>query len=304
MINSVKKDNNMYLIIGASGFIGSHLYRYCQRNKIDVMGTFCTHQFDLCTDDLEIVCQSKLGTKIPDALIICGANASIDSCKRNEEESNEINVEGTKRILKQAGRLGIKVIFFSSEAVFDGGRGLYAEDDEPTPITLYGKQKLQIEQFMHNRLEDYLVFRISRATGCCFGKKDIFNEFYKKIINGEEIVCLKNQSFCITDVDDIAKVAVKAIEQGMNGIYHLSSANYVSRYDLAVLYAEKVFGGYDRISEKDYDEMSFLDKRNIYGGLNGNKLENLLGVSYRSTEEILDKYLVSFLRLKDIQYKT
>lgn len=82
-----------------------------------------------------------------------------------------------QKILAKANKLGIKSIFLSSEAVFDGRKGMYTEEDIPNPITLYGKQKLQIEN-----LNDYLIFRISRATGSSFGEKDIFDEFYNKII--------------------------------------------------------------------------------------------------------------------------
>lgn len=137
----------MYLIIGASGFIGRHLYNYCKENGIDILGTYYTHsyneewiQFDICTNELNGIRQRCLNGKVPDAVIICGANASIDGCKRNEDKSNQLNVVGTKRIIDQASAMGVKTVFLSSEAVFDGKKGLYSEEDVPNPITLYGRQ--------------------------------------------------------------------------------------------------------------------------------------------------------------------
>jgi dTDP-4-dehydrorhamnose reductase len=290
----------MYLIIGVSGFIGKHLYEYCKKNKVNVLGTYHTHadntgwiRFDICSDDLRTFCHTYLQDHIPEAMIICGANASIDSCKRNETESNRLNVEGTKRILAQADEMGIKSVFLSSEAVFDGQKGMYSEEDEPNPITLYGSQKLQIEQYMIQNIKNYIIFRISRATGCTFGEKDIWGEFYNKIVNKEDIICLKNQSFCLTEVDDIAQCIVMSLMKNMKGLYHLSSTNYISRYELAKLYADKIFGGYDRIYEREYSEIPFLDNRHIYGGLNGEKIEIMLKFRYKSIEEILDKYIAS-----------
>lgn len=99
--------------------------------------------------------------------------------------------------------------FLSSEAVFDGETGMYSEEDIPNPITLYGRQKLQIEQYIMRNHNNYLIFRISRAVSCQFGEKDIFNEFYQKIVSNEEILCLKNQSFCLTEVHDIAVGIIK-----------------------------------------------------------------------------------------------
>lgn len=291
----------MYLIIGASSFIGRHLYDHCKQNEIDVLGTYYTHshndewiQFDICTDDLVDLCQHSIKGKYPNAIIICGANASIDSCKRNEHDSNLLNVISTKRIIDRAKAMGIKVVFLSSEAVFDGNKGLYSEEDIPNPVTLYGRQKLQIEQYMIQNLEDYLIFRISRAVGSCYGEKDIFNEFYNKIVNQEEIICLRGQSFCVTEVEDIAKCIVKALEQKLFGLYNLSSANYISRYELAKIYSDRMLGGYEKIVEKEYNKIPFLDNRHVYGGLDGNKLVDLLGIRYMTLSEILNKYISTY----------
>ena len=293
----------MYLIIGASSFIGRHLYDYCKQNGIDVLGTYYTHSynnewipFDMYTDDLADLCQGSIKDKYPNAVIICGANASIDNCKRNADTSNQLNITGTKRILEQISAIGAKAVFLSSEAVFDGNKGLYSEEDIPNPVTLYGSQKLQIEQYMIQHLDDYLIFRISRASGSCYGEKDIFNEFYNKIVNQEEIVCLKNQSFCLTDVEDIAEGIVKSLEQNISGLYNLSSSNYISRYELAKVYSEKMFGGYERIVEKEYDDIPFLDNRHVYGGLNGKKLEDLLEIRYMNLDEILNRYANTYER--------
>lgn len=295
----------MYLIIGASSFIGRHLYDYCKNKGIDVLGTYYMHsyykewiRFDMCADDLEEICNKHLGGKKPEAVIICGANASIDSCKRDENASNYLNITGTKRILQQAAKMEIKCVFLSSEAVFNGKKGMYTEDDIPDPITIYGNQKLQIEQFLIRNLNSYLIFRISRAVGSSFGENDIFKEFYNKIVNQEEIVCLKDQSFCLTEVNDISQCMIEALNRNLNGLYHISSPNYISRYDLANLYAEKMFGGYEKVVQKNYNEIPFLDKRHIYGGLKGDKLADMLGFHYMDIGEILDQYISTYEREK------
>ena len=293
----------MYLIIGASGFIGSHLYSFCKAQRIDVVGTYCKHRcnseyipFDICLDNLNDICIQHLGGIVPAAVIICGANAGIDSCKRNEIASNLLNVIGTKRLIDQISKIGSKTVFISSETVFDGKKGMYTEDDSPKPITLYGRQKLQIEQYLIHQSKEYIIFRISRAVGSCFGENDIFGEFYCKIMHQEEIVCLKNQTFCITEIGDIVRGMIKAIDLGLNGLYHLSSANYITRYELARLYAKTIFGEYSKIFEREYCEMNFLDKRHIYGGLNGNKLAGILQMKYMDTAGILKNYLDSYQR--------
>ena len=288
----------MYLILGASGFIGRHLYAYCRKNDIEVLGTYYTHsdnpewiRFDICKDNLGEICGRYARDRVVDSVVVCGANASIDDCKRNVRDSNELNVYGTKRIISQADALGIKIVFLSSEAVFDGRRGMYTEEDIPNPVTLYGCQKLLTEQYITENLENYLIFRISRAVGSSFGEKDIFDEFYNKIRNSEEIVCLKNQSFCVTEVDDIAEVIVRSLQKGLSGLFHLSSSNYISRYEPARLYADRVFNGYDKITEKEYADIPFLDGRHVLGGLKGDRLAAVSGICYKSTTEIMNRYI-------------
>lgn len=288
----------MYLIIGASGFIGRHLYDYCIKNGKSVLGTYCMHSdnpkwvhFDICRDSLREILTKYADGEIPEAIIVCSANGSIDGCKRNENISYQLNVAGMQRVIGEVGELGVKCVFLSSEAVFDGKKGMYEEKDITNPVTLYGQQKVQIEQYISRNLKKYLIFRISRAVGSQFEEKDIFSEFYNKIVHEEEIVCLKDQSFCLTEVGDIAQGIVKALELGLNGLFHLSSANYISRYELAQLYAKKIFGKYDKIIEKDILDMNFLDNRHIFGGLNGKKLADILEINYLEVDDILNKYM-------------
>lgn len=289
----------MYLIIGASSFIGRHLFEYCKSNQIDVLGTYYMHpvydewvQFDLCKDTISSICDKYTGGHLPEAVIICGANTSIDNCRSNEEKSSQLNVEGTKRILDEINSQEIKSVFLSSEAVFDGKRGMYEENDTPNPVTVYGKQKLLIEEYIVQNMENYIIFRISRAVGSTFGKKDIFNELYLKIIQNQEITCLKNQSFCLTEVNDIAQVIIKAVKKDVRGLYHLSSSNYVSRYQLAKLFSKAVFNAeYERIREMEYEKLPFVDNRHVRTGLRGNKLADLLHFRYMDIEEILRKYI-------------
>ncbi len=289
----------MYLIIGASGFIGRHLYKYCKTNGIEVLGTFFSHagqedlvRFDICKDSVADICHKYTGGKLPKTVIICSANTSIDNCMKNQKESNALNVIHTKRIIDEANNKGIKVVFLSSEAVFDGKKGMYKEEDSPKPVTIYGRQKLQIEQYICQTLSDYLILRISRAVSSVFDETDIFHEFYIKIKHQEEIVCLKDQSFCLTEVNDIAQMIVVAIQKELRGLYHLSSSNYITRYQLAKYYANKVFGKeYKKIIEKEYELLPFVDNRHILAGLNGTKLAKLLGIDYTSLDEILNRYL-------------
>lgn len=287
------------LIIGASGFIGRHLYQYCKQEDIYVVGTYYENKVDEEYIFFDMYRQSFLNLleRLPKniclkemVVVLCSANASIDSCKMNEELSYKLNVQKTKELLMDLKQLKIKTVFLSSEAVFDGKKGLYTEKDIPNPITVYGRQKYEIENYISNNLENALIFRISRAVGSRFGEKDIFHEFFQKIYNNETIICLKNQSFCLTEVDDISRAIILTISMDLQGIYHISSANYITRYELAKLFSNEIFNGRGVIEEKNFEEIRFIDHRHIKGGLNGSMLKEDINLEYMDLNSIIRKY--------------
>lgn len=289
------------LIIGASGFIGRHLYQYCKQAGICAAGTYYQNKTDNEYIFFDMYRQSfaDLLERMPEnfclkemTVILCGANASIDSCKLNEKLSYILNVQRTKEILAELQQLKIKTVFLSSEAVFEGEKGLYTEEDIPNPITAYGRQKFEIENYILGNIKNALIFRISRAVGSCFGEKDIFNEFFQKICKNEKIICLKNQSFCLTEVDDISKAIVLAVSRDLQGLYHVSSDNYITRYELARLFSKEVFNGrgLGLVEEKDFEEINFVDNRHVKGGLNGALLKKYINMEYMDLNTIIRKY--------------
>ena len=101
---------------------------------------------------------------------------------------------------------------------------------------------------------------------------------------------MKNQSFSLTEVTDIATAIISACEKNLRGLYHIAAPNYLSRYELANIYAKEMFGGYDKISEKEYAEIPFVDSRHIFGGLKSDKLQNILHIPYKDLNYILSNY--------------
>ncbi len=291
------------IILGASGFIGSHIFNYCVENGIGVIGTYAQSkacdsliQFDFCQNSFFDFYSNIPHREEYDTVVLCSAISSIDYCKRNISRSYELNVTRTIEVINQINELGMKTVFLSSEAVFDGKKGLYKEEDIPNPLSVYGKQKVSVEQYVKNNIKNHLILRISRAVGNKFGENDILNDFYSKIIAEEDIVCLREQSFCLTYIGDISEIIIQSIEESLTGLYHLSSDNYISRYQLALRFADKIFGKYEKIYERNFAELGFLDARHIYGGLNGNRLCTRLNCQFKTLDEIFNAYHQSYRR--------
>src|SRR5207302_3268738 len=81
----------------------------------------------------------------PDAVIVAAADAYVERCEREPEQTRQVNVEAPRALAAESAGLGALFVVFSSEYVFDGAKGEYVEDDERRPINEYGRQKVALE---------------------------------------------------------------------------------------------------------------------------------------------------------------
>ena len=131
------------LIIGASGFLGSSLFNFLKHTN-DVIGTYNSKPMtNLVALNLLDKRQIRNVLKLNnfDCLIICGGMTKPDICEVNKELAFKINVESIKYIKEM---ILTKIIYFSSDYVFDGPTGDYDENDTPNPINYYGTTKLLV----------------------------------------------------------------------------------------------------------------------------------------------------------------
>ena len=101
----------------------------------------------------------------PDAVVNVAAIADIDFVEREQDLAHQVNVTGARNIADSCARRGIRYVFFSSDAVFDGEGGPYREEDAPNPVNYYGKTKLEAEQAVLTAHPAAAVIRISLVLG-------------------------------------------------------------------------------------------------------------------------------------------
>ena len=159
------------LITGASGFLG---YNLCQAagSRWNVFGTFCRHQLkiskvQLVQVDLTRFHQTKrLFQEIrPDAVIHTAAVAKPDYCQEHPALSKKMNVTTSAEIAGICADYKIPLVFTSSDLVFNGLNPPYRETDAPSPISVYGEQKIQAEREMKHRYPDTVICRMALMYG-------------------------------------------------------------------------------------------------------------------------------------------
>lgn len=285
-----------FLIVGASGFIGSHTLRYIHSLGYEVVGTTTSSQqsnlvsFDLCSDRIKDRI-SLFQTDEPVFGIICSAFSRIDRCLLEKEKSLEINVKNTCRLLDDFKHLGIKPIFLSSDHVYDGTLGYYSEVDSPSPINEYGKQKLIVENYLKEIfLEDFLVFRLSKIFGDNPKEAHPLSDWYQKIKAKQPIVCIQSQIFSPTFVEDVAKGIVLSCQRNLSGIYHLANPQFFPREELARQFA-RFLGQEVEVVSKAQEEFGFADKRPEKTYLDSTRFSRETGMSFTSMREVFEAFV-------------
>ncbi len=159
------------LITGISGFLGWNLFQRL-RGSFPVVGTYSRHRPRLPEEavralDLrdpgaaETVCREIS----PSVIVHCAALTSPAACLRDPGLAREVNTGGTERIARAARRIGARLIYISTDRVFDGRKGDYREEDAPNPLGPYGQSKLAGEELVREILPGHPILRLPLMYG-------------------------------------------------------------------------------------------------------------------------------------------
>ena len=235
------------LIVGASGFIGRYLIRRLgDLNGHDVFGTFFSrppaadgnswHRVDL-TDrsEVERLCQ----TSRPEVVVHLAAMADVGACERDPTAATSINVDATATIARLCRQEDAKLIFVSTEYVFDGLRGFYSEDDAPNPTTHYGRTKREAEREVARLASNWSIVRTSIVYGWpAPGRRNFVTWLIERLRSGQQYVgsieVLRTPVYVEHLVDGISAL----VEADHQGIQHVSGRDWVSMFDFALAVAE------------------------------------------------------------------
>lgn len=225
------------MVIGGSGLLGSKVLKESIK-EFDTIGTYNSHPFSMKDVDVkqldireykeaEIIMDQN-----PDCIVLTAALTNVDGCELNKKDAFELNVKAPSWIAKIVKKLGAKLIYISTDYVFDGTKGLYSENDKPNPINYYGKTKLEGELEVRNNCEDYVICRLSSLYGwnTLTKKQNFATWIIKKLRKGEEVTLFTDQYTTPTFADNTAKAIIEICRVGKRGMYHLASLECISRF--------------------------------------------------------------------------
>ena len=214
------------LITGSAGQLGTDLVASANHLGLDVIAT--SHA-DLDITDRNLVLQ-KIASAAPEAIIHAAAWTAVDACESDIKKAMAINSDGTANVANAARQFGARVIYISTDYVFDGTKATpYIESDIPNPQSVYGASKLAGER--HLDLNQDSVVRISWVCG------EHGNNMVKTILRlaatSPTLTFVDDQIGSPTFTSDIAPVLVDFARESRTGIWHLTNQGITSWFGFA-----------------------------------------------------------------------
>ena len=234
------------LVIGASGFIGRHLIRRLNAASAhDITATYRSrppasdgnkwHQVEL-TDPAGVAHIFQQAQ--PELVIHFAALADVMTAEREPERAAAVNVAATSEIARLSELCASRLLFVSTEYVFDGERGLYREDEPPNPVTQYGRTKWQAEQQVAELTTHWSILRTSIVYGWPEpGQRNYAPRLIESLRKGRPRPASTDVYRTPVYVEHLADAIAAITEVDVGGILHVAGADWVSMYDFAVAIA-------------------------------------------------------------------
>ncbi|MFH1545319.1 MAG: SDR family oxidoreductase [archaeon] len=221
------------------GFLGEKIKNVFSEKDLQIstagIEKGCDAVLDLTNREKTIELIKKLN---PNTIILTASISNVDYCELHPKEAESVNMLGTRNIVDACKETKSKLVFFSTDYVFDGAKGKYNEEDSCNPINHYGKTKEEGEKIV-KELEDSLILRPSTLYGFnSLDDKNTFVKFVVKQISQNQEVSASTQITSPTLIDDLADATLNLIEKNAKGVFHTAGSEAISRYDLAKKIAE------------------------------------------------------------------
>jgi len=268
------------LVTGASGLLGSKIVELA-KGKYDVIPLHDAkplHQNSLKLDITNRKQVFNLLRKLkPDLVVHTAAETNVDKCETQKELAWKTNVEGTRNVAAACSEIDAKIVYISTDYVFDGEKGLYTEEDTPNSINHYGVTKLEGENQIKKLCKNHIILRTSVLYGWHPWKQNFATWVINSLKQGNEISIVEDHFNTPTLADNLAEIIIEALQKDLQGLYHASGSQKISRYEFAKEIAKTFNLDYSLIKPIKMSQLTtWIAKRPKDSSLNINKIKGRL----------------------------
>ncbi|MDM8359967.1 dTDP-4-dehydrorhamnose reductase [Bacillus thuringiensis] len=217
------------IVTGAKGQLAQDVLRQLEHTGLQVYGVD-REELDITNNE---AVQAYINKIKPDAIMHCAAYTNVDAAEEDADTAYKVNGLGTKYLAQAAGEIGAKMLYISTDYVFNGTAKEPYKTSEPTkPLGVYGETKLAGETFVQQYVDKFFIVRTAWVFGI-FG-----NNFVKTMLRlgreHDEISVVHDQVGSPTYTVDLARFMIELISSEKYGIYHATNAGICSWYEFAV----------------------------------------------------------------------
>lgn len=250
------------LLTGAGGQLGQ-AFREVAAGRHDVVPAFHAppagaEGVTLDLEDAEAPARVVAQTR-PDWVVHGAAMTNVDGCEREPDKARLVNALATGRLAQACREHGARLVYVSTDYVFDGARGGYREDDAPNPIQTYGASKLEGERLAQESLPDVAIARTSVVYGP--HKNNFVLWLLGELRAGRRVRIVDDQRVSPTLTHDLAAQVLALIDARATGIYHTAGATALDRLTLARQIARAFDADESLIDPIRSTDLSWLAKR-------------------------------------------
>lgn len=233
----------------------------------------------------------------PDAIIHTAAMTNVDLCEKEQDACDLINVKVVDNLITCCKKGGIHLIHISTDFIFDGLMGYYAEEDVPHPVNYYGLSKWRSEELITKSKIEATILRTILVYGLTEDlKSNIILWVKNNLENKRDIHVVTDQWRMPTHVDDLADACIYAFENGVKGVFNISSNQLLSIYEIALLVADEFHLEKKYIHPVLSEDLNLPAKRPVKTGFDLSKSISLLNLEPHNFESRLQIFKDQLLR--------
>jgi dTDP-4-dehydrorhamnose reductase len=168
--------------------------------------------------------------------------ANVDACEADPEQARKVNSDLPAKLaadVARGGARGARLVHISTDAVFDGLRGGYSEEDAPNPLGVYARTKLEGEHRVREADPRAIIARVNLFGWSLSGRRSLGEFFFYNLSAGKRVLGFTDVFFCPILASDIAPILLRMLEKQLSGLYHVVSRECTSKYEFGVRLARR-----------------------------------------------------------------
>lgn len=295
--NTMSEPKKVVLVTGSNGLLGqklTDLYRTLPEVSLIATGRGqdrYAHPSGYIYESMDITSPSEVYDVVhkyqPDTIIHTAAMTNVDACELDPTDCRKLNVEAVSTLVDAANAVNAHLIHVSTDFIFDGQNGPYAEDDEPNPLSIYGQSKLDAEHLVMERARNWAIARTILVYGIVsdMSRSNIVLWARETLLNQKPINVVDDQFRMPTLAEDLA-MGCRLIEQKeANGVYHISGSDFMNIYELVQRVGDHFGLSTNEVTRIKSDVLNQPAKRPPVTGFDLTKSRRELGYEPHSFDE-------------------